>query len=130
MKYPKMASCPRIFFAENEWNYQSYESKFSKLFRRARQAVVGPDEMNLRLPAALLMQVRNRNPLLRSEGNPFQDEDNCPSTMMLQQVRPKGPGCLPKSSPIITQWVGADKRGGNGILLERRTRLLQCCRIL
>ena len=103
MKYPKMASCPRIFFAENEWNYQSYKSKFSNLFRRARQAVVNQGPVNINMPTALMMQVRNRNPLLRSAGNPFQDDDNCLSTMILQSVRPKGPNCLPKSSPIITQ---------------------------
>ena len=103
MKYPKMPNTTITFFAQEQWNYQSYKSKFSNLFRRARQAVGNQGPVNINMPTALMMQVRNRNPLLRSAGNPFGDDDNCLSTMILQSVRPKGPNCLPKSSPIITQ---------------------------
>ena len=106
MKYPKMPNTTEIYFAQEQWNYQSYKSKFSNLFRRARRAVGNQGPVNINMPTALMMQVRNRNPLLRSAGNPFEDDDNCLSTMILQSARPKGPYySFPRLSPPLHKVV-------------------------
>jgi hypothetical protein len=103
MKYPKMPSSTRIFFAEDEWHLQQYKSKFSKLFKQARNTTSNQIPVDFHLAAALQVQVRNRNPLLQLTGNQFQDDANILSIDILQEVRPKGPGRLPKRTEIISK---------------------------
>ena len=78
MKYPKMPNTTEFFFAQEQWNYQSYKSKFSKLFRRARQSVVNQGPVNINMPTALMMQVRNTElPLTRRPTESAYDS-SCP----------------------------------------------------
>ena len=52
MKCPKLPKSTMIYFAQEDWNFESYESKFSNFFKRALNSVPNQIPVNLQLAVA------------------------------------------------------------------------------
>jgi hypothetical protein len=77
MKCPVLPKSKKVFFAEDEWNFESYRSKFSNIFRRSITSLPRVITLNPDLVPAIQFQIRNLNrmTLPQHDGDPFQVDD-------------------------------------------------------
>jgi hypothetical protein len=94
IKHPRDTASLAICFAEDDWNYENYSSKFSTMFQSAIDSVPNDQiPLNAFMATALQINIRNRNgmPMQRPADNLFQPEDHCLTTDILRAVQPDGP---------------------------------------
>ena len=111
MKCPLIPPKKKVFFAEDEWNFVSYKSKFSKIFKRSITSLPQVITFNPQLAPALQLQIRNRNrmTLPMQEGDPFQvDADT--TREILQAFCPVGSSRMPKVAEEVIYTAEGQQR--------------------